>query len=254
MTARPSVAQRLEQEIEALIRAEGRKPGDRLPSERDLVQRFGASRSSLREAIGALVHRNMVVVRKTGIFVSQPAPLSWAAEAIKAPLSALVAAQPAYGQDVLEVRRALEGAAAQLAAERADPAAKQRILARLEAMEAHDGSLDPGEQARLDAAYHLAIAEASNNAILHQVMASLFDLLSNSIRETLEKIFLAPRIAEALARQHRAIYDAIVAGDGPAARTISDAHLEFVRASLREAHDDRARQARAQAAQMLTNT
>ncbi|MFT3690805.1 FCD domain-containing protein [Paenirhodobacter sp.] len=252
MTARPRVAERLEQQIEALIRSDSLQPGDRLPSERDLAQRLGASRSSLREAIGRLVHRNLVEVRQTGIVVAEPVPQSWAAEAISAPLSALVAAQPAYGRDVLEVRRALEGAAAQLAAERADPVARQQILACLEAMEAHDGTSDPSEQAHLDAAFHLAIAKASNNAVLHQVMASLFDLLSTSIQQTLEKIFLVPRIADTLARQHRAIYDAIAAGDADAARAVSDTHLEFVAVSLREADEDLARKARA--ARMLGNT
>lgn len=252
MTGRPRVAQRLETEIEALIRAERRKPGDRLPSERDLVQRFGASRSSLREAIGSLVHRNLIEVRKTGIFVAEPTARVWVAKTIDTPLSALVAGHAGYGQDVLEVRRALEGTAAEHAARRADPAAQARILARLQEMEAHDGAADPGARAHYDAAFHLAIAEASNNAILHQVMTSLFGLLQNSIRQTLEKIYLAPRTAEALARQHRAIYEAIVAGDPTTARTISDAHLAFVETSVRDADADLARRARARAAHILT--
>ncbi|HEY0274450.1 MAG TPA: FCD domain-containing protein [Paenirhodobacter sp.] len=248
------VAQRLEQEIEALIQTQGLKPGDRLPSERALAVTLAASRASLREAIGLLVHRKIVEVRKAGIIVAQPLPQAWAEEAIGTPLTMLVAEQIGYGHDVMEVRSALEGTSAYYAALRADEPARRRIRERLEAMEATYGHGDPRDQARLDAAFHLAIAEASNNAILRHVMSSLFGLLQNSISQSLEKLYLMPRTAEGLAQQHRALYEAIVAGDAEGARGVSDAHLKFVETSIRQIDDDLARKVRARAAHITSQT
>ncbi|RWR15576.1 FCD domain-containing protein [Paenirhodobacter populi] len=242
------VAERLEKEIEALIPNKGLKPGDRLPSERTLAQTMNASRASLREAIRQLVARQIIEVRKTGIFVAQPLPQTWAEEAIGTPLSALVAEHVGYGHDVMEVRTALEGTAAYYAALRADDTARRRIRERLEEMEATYGNGDAREQARRDAAFHLAIAEASNNAILRHVMSSLLGLLQNSISQSLEKLYLLPRMAEGLAQQHRALYDAIVAGDAEAARGASDTHLTFIENSIRQIDDDLARKDRARAA------
>lgn len=251
------VAERLERDLEALIRDRDLKPGARLPSERALALDFGASRASLREAVRQLATRGLIEIRPNGIFVaplSQAAPpptaQSWADASIRAPLSTLVADHPGYGQDLMEVRVGLEGTAAYHAALRADRTAKALILARLEELEAHDGTVDAAEHARLDAAFHLAIAQSSNNAILYHVMSSLFGLLQSTIRQTLEKIYMTPRTAENLGEQHREIYDAIVAGDAEAARRATEGHLAFITGSLREVDEDRARKARAQAMQI----
>ncbi len=242
------VAERLEAEIEALIQDQGLTPGNRLPSERALALTLNASRASLREAIQSLVHRRIVEVHKAGIIVAQPLPQAWAEEAIGTPLTVLLEEHGGYGHDVMEVRSALEGTSAYYAALRADEPARRRILERLEAMEATYGNGDPSQQARLDAAFHLAIAEASNNAILRHVMSSLFELLQNSISQSLEKLYMVPRTADSLRQQHRALYDAIVAGNADGARGVSDAHLTFVETSIRQVNDDLARKARARAA------
>ncbi|MFJ1291992.1 FCD domain-containing protein [Paracoccus yeei] len=247
-TPRARVTDRVEAEIEALIRDRGLDPGDRLPSERALADRLSASRTSLREAIGRLAARGLVEVRKSGLVVARPGPRAWAHEGISAPLAPLVAHHAGFGHDVMEIRHALEGAAAYYAARRADPAAVGRIAQALETMIAGHGQADPGEEARLDAAFHLAIAEASNNAILHQVMSSLFSLLQASISESLEKLYLVPSTFEALSRQHRELYQAIAAGDADRARAASDAHLAFVETTIRQIDEDLARKARASAA------
>ncbi|MFI0395069.1 FCD domain-containing protein [Paracoccus jiaweipingae] len=246
--SRQRVSDRAEAEILALIEKRGLKPGARLPSERALSDMLGASRTSLREAIGRLATRGVVEVRKTGLVVAQPQPDNWVQATISAPLAALVTTQTGYGHDVMEIRHALEGAAAYYAALRADDAARARIRTRLEAMQASHGGASPMDEARLDADFHLAIAEASNNAVLYQVMSSLFGLLQSSISESLEKLYLVPQTFEALSRQHQALYQAIAAGDADRARDASDAHLRFVETTIRQIDADLARKARASAA------
>ncbi|MDQ7774924.1 FCD domain-containing protein [Paracoccus aminovorans] len=245
---RNSVSSRVEAEIERMISARRLRPGDRLPSERALAEKLGASRTALREAIGRLAARGRVEVRKTGLVVAQPDARVWAQETIAAPLAPLLALHQDYGHDVMEIRLALEGTAAAQAALRADAAAKARIRDALGVMNPSEAPDDPAAEARNDAAFHLSIAEASDNAVLYQVMHSLFGLLESSISESRDKLYQEPRMAEALYRQHLALCDAIAAGDPQAARAASDAHLNFVASTIRQIDEDLARKARASAA------
>jgi len=241
------VADRAESAIEALIAARGLQPGARLPAERALAAELAVSRASVREALGRLAARGRVMIRRGGIVVAEP-PLpttAWARQAIADPLAARVAADAGYGQDVLEIRRALDGCAAYYAALRADDADRAKIRACFEAMAQPPTPPDALAEARLDAAFHLAIAEASHNVILQQVMSSLFGLLQRSISQSLETLYQVPRTADALLQQHRALMDAVLAGDAEGARAASDQHLQFVETTIREIEADRARRARA---------
>lgn len=244
---RTPVADRVAAEIAALITRRALRPGQRLPSERALAAELGVSRASLREAITRLAAQGLVQTRKTGLVVARPEDGAddWAQAGIARPLAPLVAGQPGFGQDVIEIRQALEGSAAEAAARRAGPADLARIRAALDAMDRAQGSGTSADHARLDADFHLAIAAASQNAILHQVMSSLFGLLQASISASLEKLYLVPSTAEALAGQHAALFAAIAAGDGAAARLASDRHLGFVETTIRQIDEDLARQARA---------
>ncbi len=246
--ARTGVSTRVEAELERMIASLRLQPGARLPSERALSEQLGASRTALREAIGRLAARGKVEVRKTGLTVAQPDPRIWARETIAAPLAPFLARHRGYGHDVMEIRLALEGTAAYHAAQRADAAARARIRAALDVMQADAVPADPLAEARNDAAFHLAIAEASENAVLCQVMSSLFGLLEATISESREKLFQAPQMAGVLYRQHLALYEAIAAGEPEAARAASDAHLNFVETTIRRIDDDLARTARAHAA------
>ncbi|MTH34099.1 FCD domain-containing protein [Paracoccus limosus] len=246
--SRKPVADRVAAEIEALIRRRDLRPGQRLPSERALSEQLGVSRTSLREAITRLATRGVVEVRKTGLVAGQTRPGDWAQRTIAAPLAPLVTEHVGYGHDVMEIRHALEGAAAQAAATRADAEDLARLRIAYERMrEAHGGTTPPMDEARLDAAFHLAIAEASHNAILYQVMSSLFGLLQASISESLEKLYLLPRDFEAVSQQHDRLYHAILAGDAAEARRASDTHLTFVETTIRQIDDDLARKARVNA-------
>ena len=231
---------RLPERLEALVRAEGLRPGDKLPAERALAARLGVSRARLRETLQGLAQTGRLDVRHGSGHYLRATELS----AAMAPLAPLMRQNPSYWQDVMEIRRALEAEAAYHAAMRATEADKARLAAQSEAItRAHEAG-DPLEDARADAALHLLIAEASQNLVLLHMMRGLFELLAASISHTLEKLYTRPQTFRTLARQHRAMIEAIIAGQPEQARRAALLHLDFVSATLRRVEDDEARRLR----------
>ncbi|UJX47270.1 FCD domain-containing protein [Xanthobacter sp. YC-JY1] len=228
--------------IEALIAERGLQPGARLPAERALAAELNVSRPTLREAIRHLASRGRLVSRRGGgTYVAAPAdaPLAQAL----GPLAAEAAGEPGYWHDVMEIRKSLDADMAFHAALRAGPQDKANLQAALENV-ISAGATDAATQAKADSAFHMAVAEASHNAVMRQVMAGLFDLLRHSISRSLEKLYLIASTAQALDDQHRAIAAAIIAGRPEEARKAALLHLEFVEETLREIEDDAARRRR----------
>ncbi|UXM95727.1 FCD domain-containing protein [Bartonella sp. HY329] len=243
-----SVSLRIENEIEAFIKKQGLKAGDRLPSERALVGLLNASRATIREAVSKLSVRGVIEVRKSGMVVGEPMAEVWADKTIITPLTPLLIEKNGYYHDVMETREALEGATCYYAAMRADRLAKSRILQCLNAIQNGHGQVDANEEARLDAAFHMAIAEASDNIILQQVMSSLFGLLQLNISQSHKKLYNVPRNFDMIFEQHQAIYKAIERNDCEGARNASNTHLDFVVTTIKQIDDDTARKLRAQSA------
>ena len=222
-------------------------PGDRLPSERALAASFGVSRSSLREAIRVLTSQGLLVARHGGGTFLAPAgrpeltdPI---AEALL-PLAPLARSDAGYWKDVAEIRYSLEGDAAYFAALRATDEDRRRLQQAYLAVSTAPLD-DLAAQARTDAAFHLAIAQASRNVVLRQVMSGLLRLLEISIADTLRQLYRLPDIVALLDRQHRQILDAILAGRAEEARTHANAHLEFVQRRLMDLEEAPARARRA---------
>jgi len=250
------VTDRVERALEDLIAARGLAVGERLPSERALSEMLGASRNSLREALMRLAARGRVEIRKGGNVIAvptSPAPTGRRTDAATVdPLTPVVAGDPGFGQDVLEVRRGLEGEAAYHAALRARPEDLDAIRRGLDHLATCHARGDAHAEAHADAAFHLAIADASHNAVLRSVMSNMFGLLRSSISDSLDKLYLVPRTFERLSAQHRTLLDAIAAGDADAARRASDDHLAFVAHTIRSIDEERARVARADSLRRAT--
>ncbi|MBB4103670.1 FCD domain-containing protein [Allorhizobium borbori] len=231
-------------QIEALMSARRLQPGDRLPAERALAAELGVSRSRLREAMRELISRGIVTTRQGGgTYVAEPGA-GFIFERALRPLGGLVRLENGFWRDVMELRKTLDTDAAFFAAQRATEADKARLVAALEAVSG-EGSSDPAVQAQADAAFHMAIAEASHNAVLRQVMAGLFELMRISIAESLKQLFRLPQTVEKLDRQHRAIVAAILAGEADKARMAVTDHLAFVEDGLRHIEEEVARSRRA---------
>lgn len=240
----PRLADQIADKLGAIISARGLKVGDRLPAERKLSEELQVSRSSLREGIQRLASRGILVSRVGGgTYVARPAEI-WSTDAIVSPLESLMLGDPEYRFDVLEIRHALDGAAAWHAASRATDEDKARLRDSFEHMIAMHASDDPMAEARADAAFHLTIAEASHNLVLLQVSRALFDLMQVNISQNLEKLYTLPKVFEPLSAQHRELLDAIVAGDAARARDAANLHISFVHTSLKTIDEDEARRAR----------
>lgn len=226
-----------------IIQTGGLQAGERLPAERKLAEQLGVSRSSLREAIQQLVSRGVLYSRLgAGTYLQSPSA-QWPQRAIE-PLAALMLSDPHYRYDVLEARQALETSTVWHAAQRATAEDKERIRRCFDTMVQYQQGHDAEHAARADAQFHLAIAEASHNLVLLQVMRGLFELVLGTVTENRHLMFVhddPPQTLERLTRQHEALMQSILAGDPEQARAVMGEHLDYVRATLAQADENEAR-------------
>ena len=204
------------------------KPGDRLPSERDLAKEFEVSRPSIREAIQTLKSRNLLVTRPGGGTYAENA----IGDTLTDPLVTLLSNDPSVAQDLLEFRYTLEGLSAYYAAERATDADKQIIKLRYDSMMKAHENLSAAEEAAADVDFHLSIAEASHNVVLLHVMRSLFTLLHKSVELSFEKLYIDRSGRKTIPEQHELILNAILSGDAEGAREEAYKHINYIQAAL----------------------
>jgi DNA-binding FadR family transcriptional regulator len=217
-------------QVEELI-VEGKlRPGHALPPERVLAQRFGVSRPSLREALLKLEARGLLRVQRGGGF----SVTDVVAPTITDPLAHLLHRHPRAERDVLEMRHGLELVAAHLAAKRATREDHVRLRGAFERMIKARAKRDTLADAEADAAFHLAIAEASHNVALMHVMRGVYNLLRMCMHHAWETMFPEPDSIRLLHEQHKAVLDAVIAGDPERAQEAAHLHLSFVRESLQQ--------------------
>ena len=216
---RSRIYERIVEQIRALI-DEGRlKPGDQLPPERLLAERFGVSRTSVREALRALELSGFIEGRQGGgTFVR-----TRSADDLVQPLASALLAGKRELADVLEVREMIEPALARKAAERITPEQIAELEAILErqADKVRRGESYPEE----DAAFHDLIAEAADNPLVLRLLGVVRDLIGDTRASELQSKERPMRSLEG----HRRILDAIRRRDGEAAYQTTFEHLSNVR-------------------------
>jgi len=217
-------------DLEARILEGSLKPGDRLPSERDLAVELGVSRPALREAIQRLASKGLLITRH-GV----PTMVTDRLEATFAePWQEMLKGHPKLHSDMLEFRDMLEGQAASFAAERATDADIARIDAAFAALESTYASDDLKANIDRDVAFHQAIAEASHNAMIGHLTASLLRVIHGHVAGNLVYLHARPPQWDQVRAQHRAIWEAIRAHDAQAASRAARTHIDFVRKSMAE--------------------
>jgi DNA-binding FadR family transcriptional regulator len=237
----PRIADTIARKLEIMILEGVLKPGEKLPSERQLAEKLGVSRPSLREAIQKLAARNLLKTRRGGgTYVDESLNPSFTE-----PLLEIFLQRPETRYDILEVRHALEGLAAYYAAMRRTEADKTIIRERYETMMEMHNRDDPMAEAKADTEFHLAIAEAADNVVLLHVMRDLFTLLRESISFSLDKLYAKPGIYKLLREQHHALMTAVVEGQPDRARQAAHDHLAFVEETLQNLAREEARRERA---------
>ena len=215
-------------QIEMLILRGILRPGERLPSERDLAERLDVSRPSLREAVADLSEKGLLTSRAgAGIYVADVLGSAFAPALVK-----LFSEHDEAVFDYLAFRRDMEGLAADRAARLGsdtDLAVINEIFAKMEAAHA---KRDPADEARLDADFHLSIIEASHNVIMLHMMRSMYDLLREGVFYNRQVMFKQRTNRAQLQDQHPAITDALQERDAAAARNAVETHLDYVANAL----------------------
>jgi GntR family transcriptional regulator, transcriptional repressor for pyruvate dehydrogenase complex len=208
---------------------EGRlKVGDQLPSEVQFAQDLGVSRPVVREAFGALAALNIIEVANG----RRPRVSSMNASVLAISLDHAVRTEQISVQEVWEVRRTLEAQTAALAAARRTPDEAAHIRALAEAM--RDAKSGSEELVRLDIALHHAIAMASRNILLIQIIASFEPLMERAVPVAWSTRRTEEERLDVLAR-HLELARAIGAQDAVAAAKAMDDHFDRSITSLLEA-------------------
>lgn len=203
-------------QLAELIRQGQLQPGDRLPPERELADRFGVSRSSVREALRILELHGLVARRPgTGTVIASGTP-----QGLIRSLTQLAL------HDIIELRLIVEPAVAALAAERASPADISRLEDILREQEAQIQRGETGAAA--DAAFHLAIAQATHNRALVRLAEALAEILAVSRDPCVQ----TPQRSRLSLQSHRQILGAIKGGSPAAARQAMEDHIRRVDLAL----------------------
>ena len=135
----------------------------------------------------------------------------------------------ALGKDFLEFRTTVDGIAARYAAQRATDSDREKLTTCFEAMEKAHETQDPAEEADIDANFHLAIAKAAHNGVLLHIMRGLFNLLRKDVLFNRMRLYSHHGSRDLLLKQHREIYEAILAKDPERATSAAESHLGYVK-------------------------
>ena len=211
-----STRDRVVEHVRRLIEKGSLKPGDRLPSERDLALELGVSRPSVRSGLEALESMGVVVSRRgAGNFIADGPP-----DLGIEPLSLLASLHGFTPNEMFEARLVLEVGVVGLAARHA---AGEPIAAMAEEVTEMFASLeDPAAFLRHDVRFHRAIASGCGN----RVLAALMEMVAAQFYELRKETVQNARDLRESAEMHRRIFRTIRARDAEAARLAMTEHLQ----------------------------
>jgi DNA-binding FadR family transcriptional regulator len=202
--------------LRALIEKSGLSPGDRLPTEAQLVQQLGVSRNALREALRRLETVGLICVRHgQGMFMGEREGLSGCSKLFR---SALTMSGKDL-TDLAELRCVIEYHTARRAAELASPEQVAELREALERLGCESQSHE--EAIRTDFEFHRQLAEVAGNGLMLSLMTILEELLLSAMLITTEK----PRAFGPNFERHRPIWEAVRAGDPDAAEEAMREHM-----------------------------
>lgn len=213
-----SLSDKVAEQLTEAIVSRQLPPGERLPSERDLCERFGVSRTVIREAIRSLAARGLVrVTSGRGVDVNEIGS-GHVADSMRL----LVRGREGldYGK-VAEVRTAIEVQTAGLAAARAQAGDIKRLE---ELCSQHQDSLERGDleaAGEYDYEFHRELTRAARNDLLLAMLDSISDVLREVRHQTVNR----PHVSEEGLKAHRRILKTVKAGDVAAARNAMADHL-----------------------------
>lgn len=214
--ARPRLYEQVVQRLREHVTDSELDVGDKLPAERELAERLGVSRTSIKQAIVVLEVQGLVEVRHGGGTYLRRKQLE------SEPVAELVARKRRL-PEILDAREGLETKLAELAAERRTEADLVELDAALDEMR---GQIDAGELGNEgDRRFHAAVTAAAHSGLLAEFMRAIADEVAESRQESLRQPNRPPKSLV----QHEHIAEAIRAGNPDTARSAMRRHLETVR-------------------------
>lgn len=215
--------------VEQLVKAiqeRAYRPGDKLPSERDMAERMGVSRAAVREGLAALAMRAIVQIKHgDGTYV-----LRTPGEADTSPLEV----EEIDIWEVIEARRAIEDSNVKLASERIDEEGLKRIEQPLHQMSVAMERSDFEQYLDANMDFHLAIAAVTQNRQLQQMTHHLVHVMELYQQARLDYYLENPKRFRALLDHHHQIFEAIKAGDAQRASLIMKEHFDYFEQTAKE--------------------
>lgn len=213
----PLLADRLTERLRNDILGENLKSGEKLPTEREIAQRYGVSRAIVREALGRLKQDGLVVTRQgSGAFVGSKSAHSFRLDGIEG-------ASPQEVTSVIELLSAIRSAASAHAATRRTNAELQAIKRAFRQMQTAIDKGMPGIDE--DIAFHRAIIDATKNSVFRD----LLDFLDSRVRVFIRAARLNSKnagLTQQVQQEHALILKAIINKDPEAARRAAADHLQ----------------------------
>jgi len=216
---RMTVSEEIIKKLIDLINSGALRPGDKLPSEREMMEQLQVSRASIREALRSL--------SLAGLLETHPGNGTYVSECFSSLIADQVEWSALLGEqdflELMEVREPLEIQAAGLAAQRATSTQLEELRQAIERLRSNAGDVE--QEIDADLAFHTVIAEMAQNRVLYRLTLSLRNLL----REYLKRATAATETKMSTVEEHQAILKAIEEGDEAKARQAMVRHLQISR-------------------------
>lgn len=208
------------QQIKDMIADGTLKKGDKLPSERELVERLKVSRTSIREALRSMENIGLVECKQgEGNFIRTNIENS-----LYEPLSIMFMLQDSKPQEIVELRLAIEVETAEIAARKINDEELEQLRLIVDKMKENE---DENLSLSLDKEFHYKLAQAAHNILLLNMMNAVSALVDAYIKDARKKIIMIKGNKEILAVQHENIYKALAKNNSEDAAKAMKVHINF---------------------------
>lgn len=230
-----TLSEKIANQIEKNILSGDLQAGDKLPSERVLAEQLEVSRPSIREAINKLQAKGIIFkIPGGGSYICETLGSSFAD-----PLLTLFAEKQDTLYDMLEMRYAIEGLSAYLAALRSTSEDKESIKRKYNKLLTAHNQNDQAQEAKCDVDFHLSIAVATHNPVLLLIMQNLFKVLQQSVATNLKGLFVEPSQRASIIDQHTEVLEAILESKPNEAMKAMQNHLSWVEIYITKYREER---------------
>lgn len=196
------------------------KRGDKLPSERELVEQLKVSRTSIREALRSLEIIGLVECKQgEGNFIKKSFE-----DSLFEPLSVMFMLEESNESEILEIRRIIEVETAALAAKRITDEELAYLNSLINSFRETD---DENCAAKIDKDFHYGIAKASRNYLIMNILNAISSLMDSFIKDARSKIISAEKNKSLLINQHDNIYKGLLSREPSKAANAMREHLDF---------------------------